>query len=98
MGSPRRGPRREIDGSMSELTAKVRQEFPRLVGRPVDSVSGISREGSQGWRLIVEAVELERIPPSTSVLGSYEVEVDSHGRLTGFRRLRRYYRNQAEAQ
>ncbi|MST33242.1 hypothetical protein GHK86_10985 [Acidimicrobiaceae bacterium USS-CC1] len=42
------------------------------------------------------AVELERVPATTSVLASYEAELDEEGTLLGYGRLRRYYRNQAD--
>lgn len=48
-----------------------------------------------GWRLNVEVVELERIPASTSILGGYEVQVDSLGNLLEYARTGRYPRNQA---
>jgi hypothetical protein len=46
----------------------------------------------------MEALGLERIPPTTSVLASYEVHADRKGELLGFRRVRRYHRNQTEDQ
>ena len=42
--------------------------------------------------MTLEVVELERIPNTTDVLGTYEVEVDRQGDLTGIRRTRRYPR------
>jgi hypothetical protein len=44
----------------------------------------------------LEVVELRRIPESTDVLASYEVELDGDGRYLGFSRGRRYSRSQAE--
>jgi hypothetical protein len=67
----------------------------QLTGRAADTVSALEPEDG-GWRVEVELVELERIPSSTSVLATYEVRLDDHGALRGYRRLRRYYRNAAE--
>jgi len=39
-----------------------------------------------GWRLTVEMVELERIPPSQDVIGEYEVRLSEDGELTEWRR------------
>jgi hypothetical protein len=64
-----------------------------LTGQPPESVSGLSRAGD-GWRVIVEVVELERVPRSTDILASYEVEVDGSGELVSYHRVNRYYRNQ----
>jgi len=42
----------------------------------------------------VEVVELERVPRSTDIVASYDVEVDADGELVGYERINRYYRNQ----
>ena len=52
---------------------------------------------SNGWKVTLEVVELRRIPESTDVLASYEVELDGDGKLLGFERGGRYTRSQAEA-
>ena len=79
--------------SMREVVERGRREVEYLTGRPVDSVSSVHR-ADRGWLLTIELVELERIPASTSVLASYDVELDADGSLTGYERTRRYYRNQ----
>jgi hypothetical protein len=45
--------------------------------------------------LQVEVVEVARIPDSTSVMATYEVQASDDGELLSYRRVRRYYRNQA---
>jgi Gas vesicle synthesis protein GvpO len=80
-----------------DVIERVRRELPELLGRPVESVLGLERDGDNGeWRVTVQVVELSRIPSTTDVLGSYAVVVDGDGELTGYRRQRRYYRNQAD--
>ncbi|QPP09650.1 gas vesicle protein [Streptomyces bathyalis] len=49
-----------------------------------------------GWRADVEVVEVERIPETTSVMGSYRVELDGQGNLLGYERTRRYARGQID--
>ena len=44
----------------------------------------------------VEVVELERIPPTMNVIGSYDVELDAEGTLVGYERVRRYHRGQVD--
>ena len=66
-----------------------------ITGRDADTVSGIEPT-EDGWVLQVELVELERIPASTSVLATYEAELDDQGDLLEYRRIRRYFRNQAD--
>ena len=79
---------------LQDILPESRAEIEVLTGRPVDSVSAV-RRSDDGWTLTLEMVELERIPASTSVLGSYEVVVDLEGAVIGYHRVRRYYRNQA---
>ncbi|MHB8658895.1 MAG: gas vesicle protein GvpO [Solirubrobacteraceae bacterium] len=98
--------RRNGDSDGRRLSARdavqaVREEFPALLGRPVESVLGVERaeengSGNAGWLVMVQVVELERIPRSTDVLGAYAVELDGDGELVGYRRRRRYHRSQAD--
>jgi hypothetical protein len=67
-----------------------------MLGRPVESVMGLEPDDGNGWKVTLEVVELERIPRSTDVLGAYVISLDKGGELTGARRERRYYRNQAD--
>jgi hypothetical protein len=59
-------------------------------------VLGLEPDDDNGWKVLVEVVELERIPRSTDVLGAYAITLDKRGELMGCRRERRYYRNQAD--
>ncbi len=79
---------------MSRVIRETRETLQQLTGRPVDSVTSVRRDGD-GWVLEVELVELQRVPASTSVLGSYRVTVDSDGEVVEYERTHRYYRNQA---
>lgn len=45
-----------------------------------------------GWRIGVEVVEPRRIPDSADILAIYETELDGHGGLVSYRRIRRYSR------
>ena len=89
---------RSRNGGMSgrEVVECVRRELPELLGRPIESVLGFERDEDSGWRVTVQVVELSRIPQTTDVLGAYEVTVDRRGELTGYRRTRRYHRNQTD--
>ena len=82
------------DRSARDVVLDAVRELQTLIGRPVEAVTGIEKDGS-GWTVMVEVVELERIPNTTDVLGVYEVNVDKNGELTGTRRTRRYYRSEA---
>ena len=82
--------------SAREAVEHVRDEFPSLLGRPIESVLGVERQENDGWQVTVQVIELERIPRSTDVLGAYAVSLDDDGELTGYRRRRRYNRSQAD--
>lgn len=99
--SNRNGSRSNSHSGLSgrEAIDRVKQELPSLLGHPINSVLGLeSDDDHDGWTVKVEVVELSRIPPTTDVLGSYAVTLDQDGELTGVRRERRYYRNQADSQ
>ncbi|WP_010474812.1 MULTISPECIES: gas vesicle protein [Streptomyces] len=73
------------------------EQLAQLIGQQPESVSSFQRT-DDGWRLNVEVVEVSRIPDTTSLLSSYEVELDEDGGLTGYRRVRRYERGRADDQ
>ena len=79
-----------------EAIERVRGDLPQLLGHPVDAVLGLEQGDGKGWNVTVQVVELARIPHSTDVLGTYEVNLDTHGEIQGYKRRRRYYRNQAD--
>ncbi|GAA3486604.1 MULTISPECIES: gas vesicle protein [Streptomyces] len=81
-------------GPMQVLRA-AREQISELTGMPAESVSSFEQiEG--GWVLRVEVLELERVPDTMSLLASYEVQLDPDGELTGYRRVGRYARGQAD--
>jgi hypothetical protein len=77
-----------------ELVADAVEQVQELIGRPVEAVTGMEKDGSE-WTVTVEVLELERIPNTTDVLGKYEVTVDGDGEVTGARRTRRFLRAEA---
>lgn len=42
--------------------------------------------------MLVDVVELERIPSTTSVVATYRIDLEDNGDLVGYERLRRFYR------
>jgi gas vesicle protein GvpO len=93
MASNNNGRRRP---SGRDAVARVRRELPELLGRPIESVLGFERSEDDGWHVTVQVVELSRIPHTTDVLGCYAVTLDEDCELVGYRRTRRYHRNQAD--
>lgn len=70
------------------------RHLAELGGRRVSGIAGFERV-EEGWRVLVEVVEVARVPSSTDVLGQYAVTVDERGELLGYERLQRYVRAQA---
>jgi Gas vesicle synthesis protein GvpO len=92
-------PRKERSGAKPSEARRVveaaREQLSALLGKDADSVSGLDRNGD-GWVVTLEVVEVPRIPESTDVLASYEVELDGGRNLVRYQRVRRYYRSQAD--
>lgn len=66
------------------------RQFSELTGYAA-SASGVRKE-DDGWSVLADVVEVERIPSTTSVMATYRVDLDCNGDLTGYERLRRYNR------
>jgi hypothetical protein len=79
----------------SALVGSARDHLRLLRGVDSESVSSVSRTAN-GWRIGLEVVEVRRIPESTDVLATYEVELDSSGELLSFERTRRYARTEVD--
>lgn len=77
----------------AELARAARRQLTELTGRRAESVLGL-RKDDDGWSVMVEVLELSRIPPSTDLLGSYVVTLDDDGELVAYERVRRYQRGQ----
>jgi hypothetical protein len=82
---------RRLSGTAAVEQAKV--HLLELTGQQPESVSALSRS-RDGWRITLEVVELERIPRTTDILGTYVVELDDEGELMSYVRTQRYYRNE----
>ena len=82
--------------SPPQLVGRARDQVEELFGKPVEAVSGFGRpeDNGGGWTVTLELLELERIPDTTSLLGTYEATLDADGNLLDARRVRRYPRNQ----
>ncbi|MEU6093439.1 gas vesicle protein [Streptomyces sp. NPDC047079] len=100
------GPERERSAEEPEASAPRRvpapqamrnaaQQLSELLGRAPQSVSSL-RPTPDGWEALVEVVELERIPDTSSVMASYKVVLDPAGELMAYERARRYTRAQVD--
>ena len=86
--------------SPPQLFSCAREQMEELFGKPVEAVSSFEQSNGdgdgKGWTVTLELLELERIPDTTSLLGTYEATLDADGNLLGARRVRRYPRNQTD--
>jgi hypothetical protein len=78
-----------------EVTRAAKEYFAELTGKECERVAGLARN-QDGWEVTLEVVELERIPETTDILGSYCVTLDLRGELMGYERVRRYCRCQPD--
>ncbi len=68
------------------------EQLAAVTGRQPEGATGVKAGPGGGWSVLVDVVELERIPAATSVLATYRVDVDRQGALVSCERLRRYTR------
>jgi hypothetical protein len=78
-------------GKLGGVVRSALEQFSALTGQEPTAVSGVRADG-EGWSVLIDVVELERVPATTSVMATYRVDVDGEGGLTGYERLRRYSR------
>ena len=89
-------PRRPAEpGEVGRIVARAKEQLRELRGMDAESVSSIRRT-QDGWRVGLDVVEIRRVPESTDVLGTYEVDLDEDGELITFERTARYYRSEAD--
>ena len=93
-GSENSGP--AVRARPVDLIEDAKWQLTELTGSPVDRVSGFGKSDN-GWSLTVVTVELRRIPEAMDVLAEYEVDLDTSGVITGYRRGRRFYRGEVGA-
>ncbi|TWP50473.1 gas vesicle protein [Lentzea tibetensis] len=84
-------------GKPVKLTAVIAirtatEQFGSLTGRAPEAVTGVRALPEGGWSVLVDVLELERVPATTSIMATYRVDVDATGELFACERLRRYTR------
>ncbi|MCL5996302.1 MAG: gas vesicle protein [Chloroflexi bacterium] len=93
--APKKVARKSLTGA--QIVAKAKEELVALTGLSAGTVSGLSKD-EQGWHVILDMIELKRIPESSDVLANYDVVMDGEGNLVSYQRTRRYYRGAADAE
>ncbi|MGP4000139.1 gas vesicle protein GvpO [Streptomyces sp. 8N706] len=85
--APVRGP--------EHAATEARRRLTSLICHPTEGVSAVRRT-EDGWLVCVDVLEVPRIPDTTSLLATYEVELDQDGELLQYRRVRRYRRGASD--
>jgi hypothetical protein len=76
-----------------EIAQRAKEQLVQLTGLKYDTVSAFAKD-EQGWHVMVEMVEMKRIPDARDVLATYESLLDDEGNLLSYQRTRRYLREQ----
>jgi hypothetical protein len=87
--------RHDDDHPAARLARRAIDQVAELTGRTPDGVLGLKKMDT-GWNVTVAVVEVPRIPSTTDVLASYDVELDEEGDVRAYRQIRRYVRSQPE--
>jgi Gas vesicle synthesis protein GvpO len=81
-------------GIVTAVRAALTQ-FAELTQLEPVAATGVRRE-EDGWSVLVDVVELERVPATTSVMATYRVDLDRSGEMSGYERLRRFNRGSVD--
>lgn len=79
-----------------DAAGRATESLSKLIGHPCDGCSEVSPTDDGGWLVCVDVVEVARIPDTTSLMATYEVELGEDGSLRRYRRVRRYRRGAAD--
>jgi hypothetical protein len=90
---PRRGQGNRLNAAKAGQAALG--QITELTGKQPEGVTGVDR-GEDGWVVGVEVVEDRRVPSSSDILATYEIELDMDGELMSYRRVRRYPRGRGD--
>jgi hypothetical protein len=80
----------QSSNTAANAAESAKNYFHTLTGHEKCSVTGLRVRPEGGWSVLLDVVELSRIPVSTSVMATFRVDIDEHGSLCGCERLRRY--------
>lgn len=76
---------------------QLRDEFQSTTGLSIEVVTALSRADDGGWSAKVQVVEQRRVPPTSDMLGIYDVAMDSNGEMTSLERIERIVRGRSSS-
>jgi hypothetical protein len=85
------GKRQPAKKGLAAIVRRAAAQFAELTAKQAEGVTGV-RVVDDGWSVLLDVVELERVPSTTTVIATYRLDIDREGELTGYERLRRYVR------
>ncbi|MDQ1732385.1 MAG: hypothetical protein QOK10_2544 [Pseudonocardiales bacterium] len=84
-----RAPRKPVPIKAIQAAVEI---FEQLTQQPAERVTGV-RSTEDGWSVLVDVIDVDRIPSTMSVLATYRLDIDGDGELLGYERLRRFARS-----
>ena len=81
---------------VGDLVQEARRHVSELTGLRAETVTSLNRAGDDRWVVTVEMLELERVPNTMDVLGTFEITLSQDGELLGFRRVGHRRRSSTE--
>jgi len=76
-----------------QVAQHVKEQLVDLTCFKPDTISAISKD-EQGWHIVIEMIEMKRIPAGSDMLATYETLADEEGNLINYHRTCRYLRQQ----
>ena len=72
---------------MLNLAEGAKEQLAEVTGfSPVAAVGGFKDE--EGWHIVVDMLEMARLPESTDIIGTYVVTLDPEGNMVKFEKKR----------
>ncbi len=79
---------------MVNLAERAKEQLAQLTGfSSVAAVGGFSDD--EGWHIVVDMLEMTRIPESTDIIGTYVVSLDQEGNMVKFEKKRARLRGES---
>jgi hypothetical protein len=83
----------EMALAMTEVAQRAKRQLAEVTGfKPVAAVG--SYRDAKGWHMSVDMLEMARVPDSTDLLGTYEVDLDEDGNMVKFEKKRAHLRGE----
>jgi hypothetical protein len=80
----------------AELAQHARRQVTELTGLESGTVTGLDPAGDGRWVVTVDVIELERIPSTMDVIGTFEITLSEDGDVLGLRRIGRHRRSETD--